>query len=89
MEVSSYNKGRTVADVSNKDFIDGTKKYLRPDTMWADERYSQITQKEINEAKERLAARKAAKGETEQKKEETYVADPSGRAYVHVKPIYP
>ena len=40
MEVSAYNKGRTVADVSNKDFIDGTKKYLRPDTMWADERYS-------------------------------------------------
>lgn len=40
MQVSEYNKGRTVADVSNKDYIDGTRKYLRPDTMWADERYS-------------------------------------------------
>jgi hypothetical protein len=40
MEVSDYNKGRTVADISDKDFLDGTKKYLRPDTMWADERYS-------------------------------------------------
>ena len=43
MKVSEYNKGRTVADVSDKDFIDGTKKYLRPDSMWADERYSQVT----------------------------------------------
>jgi hypothetical protein len=59
MEVSEYNKGRTPADVSDKLWRDGTRHYLRPDTMWADERYAKITQAEINEAKKRVAAREA------------------------------
>jgi len=57
MKQSSYNKGRTVANVSSKTYIHGTREYLRPDTVWADERYSKITQQEINEAKIRVAKR--------------------------------
>jgi len=36
MAVSPYNEGRTVADVSDKTWIDGTRFNLRPDTVWAD-----------------------------------------------------
>ena len=54
MQVSSYNEGRTPADVSTKTWVHGTSKYLRPNTMYADERYVKITQQEINEAKERV-----------------------------------
>jgi len=61
MEVSPYNKGRSVTDVPDKTWIDGTRLHLRPDTMWADERYSKITQAEINEAKKRVQQREAAK----------------------------
>lgn len=43
MEISEYNKGRTVADISNKNWTHGTREYLRPDTMWADERYVDIS----------------------------------------------
>ena len=32
----------------------GTRHHLRPDTMWADDRYVKVTQKDINEAKERV-----------------------------------
>jgi hypothetical protein len=53
LEVSSYNKGRSLKDVSDRTWIHGTRKYLRPDTMYPDERYTNITQKEINEAKVR------------------------------------
>jgi len=59
MEVSEYNKGRTNTDVSDKIWKDGTRFHLRPDTMWADERYTKITQSEVNEAKKRVAARDA------------------------------
>ena len=55
LEVSEYNKGRTVADVDpKKTYIDGTAKYLRPDSMWADERYANVTKEEILAARERL-----------------------------------
>ena len=55
MEVSEYNKGRSVADVDpNKRFEHGTAKYLRPDSMWADERYANVTKEEILAARKRL-----------------------------------
>lgn len=59
MEESPYNKGRTPSDVSEKTWLKGTRQYLRPDTMWADERYSKITQADVNAAKERVAQREA------------------------------
>ena len=66
MTVGPYNVGRTVANISTKTHIDGTADKLRPDTMWADDRYVDINQKEINEAKARIAQRKAA-GKVERK----------------------
>lgn len=62
MAVSDYNEGRTVADISNKTHIHGTRQYLRPDTMWADERYRNVTKDEIKAAKERHEARLQAAG---------------------------
>jgi len=43
MEISHYNKGRNMTSVSDKNWIHGTREYLRPDTMWPDERYATIT----------------------------------------------
>ena len=51
LDVSEYNKvtfnykikGRTNKDVSDKIWPDGGRDKLRPDTMWADERYTEIT----------------------------------------------
>jgi len=40
MQVSDYNKSRTVSQISDKTWIDGTRFHLRPDTMYADERYA-------------------------------------------------
>jgi len=57
LKVSHYNEGRTIADVADRTWTDGTRGSLRPDTMWPDERYAKITQKEINEAKERVKQR--------------------------------
>jgi len=48
----------------NDDNID-ERKYLRPDTLYADERYANITQTEINEAKIRVAKRRAPAKEPE------------------------
>jgi hypothetical protein len=62
MEVSSYNKGITTASVSNKTHIHGTRQYLRPDTMWADERYVNVTRDEIKAAKERYVNKQKAAG---------------------------
>lgn len=45
IEVSAENQGRTVADVSNKSWADGERSKLRPNSIWADERYTDITQK--------------------------------------------
>lgn len=62
MEEAPYNAGRTMADVSNKTYVHGTRKYLRPDTMWADDRYSAVTSDEIKEAKQRYVARLKKEG---------------------------
>lgn len=43
MEVSEYNKGRDVTETSDKTWIDGTRNHLRPDTMYPDSRYVNIT----------------------------------------------
>lgn len=62
MEVSSYNKGRSIAQVdSRKRWADGTSANLRPDSMWIDDRYADVTQEEIDAAKVRVAARQAAR----------------------------
>lgn len=56
MEISPYNVGRSVSEVDgNKRYADGTAKNLRPDSLWADDRYVDVTQKEIDEAKIRRA----------------------------------
>jgi hypothetical protein len=60
MEVPSYNKGRTVADVPLKTWEDGTRENLRPNTLWADERYHDISREEINAARERMKKRAMA-----------------------------
>lgn len=60
MEVSKYNEGRTVANVSGKTWIHGSRKYLRPDSMWADDRYANVTLEEVEEAKARYNARKSS-----------------------------
>lgn len=58
MSEGEYNKGRSLKDIDGKkSSIHGTRKYLRPDTFWADERYVNITQEEIDEAKVRHAKR--------------------------------
>jgi len=62
MEVSDYNNGRTVADVPAKVWSDGERSNLRPNSIWADDRYVDITQKEVDEAKERVKRRNAARG---------------------------
>jgi hypothetical protein len=36
MEIPEYNKGRTVADVPLKNWDDGTREHVRPNTIWAD-----------------------------------------------------
>lgn len=51
MEVPYYNKGRTVADVPLKSWQDGSRENLRPDTLWADDRYADITSEEVKAAK--------------------------------------
>lgn len=44
MRVPDFNVGRSVADVDGtKSKIHGTRKFLRPDTFWADERYVNVT----------------------------------------------
>lgn len=60
MEVSSYNKGRTVSDVPLKSWEDGSRHNLRPNTLWADDRYADITAEEIKAAKERVNKRRQA-----------------------------
>lgn len=57
MHISLSQQGKSPKDVSDQTWIHGTRHHLRPDTMWADERYTQISQAEINEAKERVRAR--------------------------------
>jgi hypothetical protein len=98
MEVSDYNKGRTVADVSDRTWIDGTREHLRPDTMWADERYSKITQAEINEAKKRIEEKQRARTsklaqhehkETTHEHAGEHHYDYKHVSVKHAKPLYP
>jgi hypothetical protein len=60
MDVPFYNKGRTVADVPLRNWKDGARENLRPDTMWADDRYVDVTKEEIQAAKERVKRRRQA-----------------------------
>ncbi|CAK80675.1 unnamed protein product (macronuclear) [Paramecium tetraurelia] len=89
LEVSPYNKGRTVKDVSDKTWVDGHRDNLRPDTMWADERYTNITQSEINEAKKRVAARDAASGRVKEQVYQVHHPDMSSSHFREDKPLYP
>ena len=55
MKVASYNKGRSMKDVSkNVNYALGMASNLRPDSMWADDRYINVTQEEINQARAKL-----------------------------------
>jgi hypothetical protein len=63
MTVGEYNIGRTVANVPNKKWSDGARQNLRPDTIWADDRYVDVTQKEIDEAKARIKKRREERGQ--------------------------
>lgn len=100
MEVSDYNKGRSLGQVSDKIWVHGTREYLRPDTMWPDERYSKISQAEINEAKKRFEAREAARkhheakhaehgGHGEHKHHDGHHYDFLHVPYKEEKPLYP
>ena len=60
MDVPSYNKGRTVANVPLKSWVDGSRQNLRPNTLWADDRYADVTQEEVDAAKERIKKRREA-----------------------------
>jgi hypothetical protein len=55
MQVADYNQNRSVKDIDgSKKKIHGTKAHLRPDTLWADERYINVTYEEILEARKEL-----------------------------------
>lgn len=55
MKVADYNIGQSVKDIDgSKKKIHGSKAFLRPDTMWADERYLNVTYEEIMEARKEL-----------------------------------
>jgi len=90
MEVSDYNKGRSIKDISDRTWVDGTREHLRPDTMWADERYSKITQAEINEAKQRIEERKKKAGVAQEKAQEhEHHYDYKHIQIKQAKPLYP
>lgn len=58
MSEGEYNKGRSLKDVDgSKSRIHGTRRYLRPDSFWADERYVNVIQEDIDAAKLRHAKR--------------------------------
>ena len=58
MQVSDYNKGRTMGDLeSGAKYSDGSSYNLRPDTMWADDRYVGVTQEEVDGAVKRMEAK--------------------------------
>jgi hypothetical protein len=60
MKVGSYNKGRTVGDVSRKStYSMGMAANLRPDSMWVDDRYINVTQEDINRARAKLKGQNA------------------------------
>lgn len=76
LEVSDYNQGRSMKDFDDrKRWVDGTASRLRPDSIWADERYINVTEEDVTEAKKRHAARLQEIG---------YVAD---KTLKHPRPI--
>ena len=85
MDVPEYNKGRTVADVPKRDWSFGERANLRPDSMWADDRYHDITQKEIDDVKERIKKRNKGKNVDQtvhlQKYDRTFEAPPAPALY--------
>lgn len=90
MKVSDYNKDRTVNDVDDsKRYEHGMRKNLRPDTFWADGRYVNVTQEEIDEASVRHQARLAKLPPREKKG--IYKQPPVSKVYSNVqteKPLY-
>lgn len=62
MVVPEYNQGRSIAELPRRSAEYGERTNLRPDSIWADNRYSNVTQQEIDEAKERVKKRNLAKG---------------------------
>jgi hypothetical protein len=80
MKVSSYNVGRTVSDISNKTYTHGTAKYLRPDTLWNDDRYRNVTQEDIDAARIRYADRLRKEGKK--------LVGPAAHVDTHVDPDY-
>merc|ERR1719423_8625 len=55
MQLGEYNIGRNVTQLDGrKTYEDGTRKNLRPDSMWADKRYADVTYEEIEETRKRV-----------------------------------
>ena len=89
MAVSAYNEGRTAADISNRTHIHGTRQYLRPDTLWSDERYQSVTRDEVKAAKERYVNRMKDAGKWETPlKPELYHPDNTGAQYRSERNLY-
>lgn len=88
MTVSSYNEGRTIADISNKTHVHGTRKYLRPDTMWADERYQHVTPEESKAAKERHEAYLKSEGRLDTPLKPIHGHSNTGVELKHEQPLY-
>jgi hypothetical protein len=88
--VSDYNQGRSIQEVADwKRYIHGTRAHLRPDTIWADERYINVTQEEIDAAKVRHQARIEKMGG--KGKKEIYKRPPISQVYSNSyteKPLY-
>lgn len=90
MAVSSYNEGRTVSDISNRTYVHGTREYLRPDTLWNDERYSNVTSDEIKAAKVRHEERLKAEGKfSPELNPMPHLYDHTGAQTYQEKPLYP
>ena len=89
MQVADYNKDRTVADVPCRTWEDGERAKLRPNSIWADDRYADITQKEVDAAKERVARRRAERGQVFDESVHYPVYDRAFETAQFEKPLYP
>ena len=89
MNVAQYNEGRTVADVPLRNWSDGERSKLRPNSIWADDRYVDITQKEIDEAKERVKKRNLSRGVKQNTDVHFAVYDRTYEAPSTEIPLYP
>lgn len=89
MSEAPYNAGRSVGDISNKTHVHGTRQYLRPDTMWADERYRHVTRDEIKAAKQRHEDRLKADGRWDPELHpDPHMYDNTGAQQKVAKPLY-